>query len=193
MTILIIGLILFFGVHSVPIVNLPWRDRVAARIGEYPWKGLYSLVAFAGLVLIIWGYGLARQDPLVLYVPPSWLRHVALLLMIFVFPLVVAPYLPGRIKTATKHPLLAATKLWAFAHLLVNGSAGDVVLFGSFLVWAVADRISFKRREQRPIRGAPPSKWNDAIAVVAGLVIYAAFVLGAHRWLFGVPAVSSFG
>lgn len=193
MTILIIGLILFLGVHSVSIVNSTWRDRVAARIGENLWKSLYSLGAIAGFVLIVWGYGLARQDPLVLYVPPSWLRHVALLLMIFVFPLFLAPYLPGRISAAAKHPLLAAVKLWAFAHLLVNGSAADVVLFGSFLAWAVADRISFKRREPRFVSGAPASKWNDAIAVVAGLVIYATFVLGAHRWLFGIPAVSSLG
>lgn len=184
--VLIAGLILFFGTHSVSIVNSSWRDRVAARIGEGPWKGLYSLVAIAGLVLIVWGFGLARQDPTILYVPPVWLRHVALLLLVFVFPLLLAAYLPGRIKAITKHPMLVATKLWAFAHLLANGTLADLLLFGSFLAWAVVDRISMRHREQRPLPGAPPSPWNDAIAVVVGLVLYVAFVLRLHVWLFGV-------
>jgi len=184
--ILIAGLVLFFVPHSISIVNSPWRDRAAARIGERPWQGIYSLVAIAGFVLIVWGYGLARQDPVILYVPPVWLRHVALLLMIFVFPLFLAAYLPGRIKAVTKHPMLAATKIWAFAHLLANGTLADVVLFGSFLAWAVADRISMKHREQRPVPGAPPSKYNDLIAVVGGLALYVAFVLWLHAWLFGV-------
>jgi len=187
--VLIAGLILFFATHSVSIVNSSWRDRLAARIGEGPWKGVYSLVAIAGFVLIVWGYGLARQDPTILYIPPVWLRHVALLLLVFVFPLLLAAYLPGRIKTVTKHPMLVATKLWAFAHLLANGTLADVLLFGSFLAWAVADRISMKHREQRPIPGAPPSKWNDAIAVVVGLALYVAFVLRLHVWLFGVSPV----
>jgi uncharacterized membrane protein len=184
--VLIAGLILFFGTHSVSIVNSSWRDRVAARIGEGPWKGVYSLVAIAGLVLIVWGFGLARQDPTILYIPPVWLRHVALLLLVFVFPLLLAAYLPGRIKAITKHPMLVATKLWAFAHLLANGTLADLLLFGSFLAWAVVDRISMKHREQRPLPGAPPSPWNDAIAVVVGLVLYVAFVLRLHVWLFGV-------
>jgi uncharacterized membrane protein len=127
---------------------------------------------------------------MVLYVPPVWLRHVALLLLIFVFPLLFAAYLPGRIKTATKHPLLAATKIWAFAHLLANGTLADVILFGSFLVWAVADRISMTHREQRPIPQAPPSKANDAIAIVLGLGVYVAFVLWLHSWLFGVSPIA---
>lgn len=186
MNVLIAGLILFLATHSVSIVNASWRDSVAARIGEWSWKGLYSLAALAGLVLIIWGYGLARQEPVFLYVPPIWLRHVALLLMVFVFPLLLATYLPGRIKALTKHPMLAATKLWAFAHLLANGTLADAVLFGSFLVWAVVDRISMKRREPRPVPGAPASAWNDAIAVVGGLALYVAFVLWLHVWLVGV-------
>jgi uncharacterized membrane protein len=111
---------------------------------------------------------------------------VALLLLVFVFPLLLAAYLPGRIKAITKHPMLVATKLWAFAHLLANGTLADLLLFGSFLAWAVVDRISMKHREQRPLPGAPPSPWNDAIAVVVGLVLYVAFVLRLHVWLFGV-------
>jgi uncharacterized membrane protein len=185
-SVLIAGLILFLAPHSVSIVNEPWRDRMVTRMGERTWQALYSLVAIGGFVLIVWGYGLARQDPIILYVSPLWLHHITLLLMIFVFPLLLAAYLPGRIKSATKHPMLAATKIWAFAHLLANGSLADVVLFGSFLVWAVVDRISMKHRKPRPIPGAPPSRLNDAIAVVVGLALYVAFVLWLHVRLFGV-------
>ena len=189
MSVLVAGLILFFVPHSVSIVSASWRDEVAEKIGEWTWQGIYALVALAGLVLIVWGYGLARHEPVILYIPPLWLRHGALLLLVFVFPLLLAAYLPGRIKAVTKHPMLAATKIWAFAHLLANGSVADVVRFGSFLAWAVIDRISMKHREERPIPGAPPSKLNDAIAVVAGLALYLAFVLWLHAWLFGVSPV----
>ena len=190
MEMLLAGLVLFLGAHSVSIVNLAWRDRVAARIGEYPWQGLFSIVAVAGFLLIVWGYGLARQEPTVLYVPPVWLRHVAVALLVFVFPLLLAAYLPGRIKSATRHPMLAATKIWAFAHLLANGMLHDLVLFGAFLAWAVADRISLRRRPQRPVPGAAPSKVNDLIAVVAGLGLYAWFLFQGHAWLFGVSPLA---
>ena len=189
MTILILGLILFLGVHSVSIVAPAWRDAMQARLGEGPWKGLYSLVSAAGFGLIIVGFGLARQQPIVLYVPPTWLRHLALLLLAPVFPLLLAVYLPGRIKSAAKHPMLLATKLWALAHLLANGTAADVLLFGGFLAWAVADRISFKHRVQRPLPGAKPSPMNDAIAVIVGLVLYALFLLWGHAWLIGVSPI----
>lgn len=186
---LIVGLVLFLGAHSISIVAAGWRDRTAARMGEKTWQGIYSLVAIAGFALVIWGYGMARQEYAVLYVPPVWLRHLTLLLMVPVFPLLLAAYLPGRIQTATKHPMLAAVKLWAFAHLLANGSLPDVVLFGSFLVWAIADRVSIARREPRPVRGAPPSKLNDLIAIGVGLVLYGIFVVWLHRWLIGVPPI----
>lgn len=189
MIVLIIGLILFFAVHSIAIVNPVWRDRMAARLGEWPWKGLYAVVSLVGLLLIVWGYGLARQDPIFLYAPPVWLRHLALLLMIFAFPLLLAAYLPGRIQTVTKHPMLVATKVWALAHLLANGMLADVLLFGSFLAWAVVDRISLKRRTPIPAPNAPPSRFNDAIAVGGGLALYAVFMLGLHAWLFGVSPV----
>jgi uncharacterized membrane protein len=101
----------------------------------------------------------------------------------------LAAYLPGRIKTAAKHPMLAGVKLWAFAHLLANGALADVVLFGTFLAWAVADRISLKRRAPRPVPATPPSRWNDAIAVVGGLAVYVGIVLGGHAWLTGMPLV----
>jgi uncharacterized membrane protein len=183
---LILGLMLFLGVHSVEIFSPGWRGTMVVRVGERSWKGLYSLLSIVGFVLIIWGYGMARQEPILLYTPPVWMRHLSALIMVPVFPLLLAAYLPGRIKAATKHPMLAAIKFWALAHLLANGMLADVLLFGSFLAWAVVDRISFKRRVARPIPGAPPRKVNDAIAVAAGLVLYVIFVLGLHARLFGV-------
>ena len=189
MGVLLIGLLVFFAVHSVSIVNEPWRDRMVARLGEWPWKALYSLMAIVGFALIIWGYGLARYDPVILYSPPPWLRHLAMLLLVPVFTLLLATYLPGRIQSATKHPMLAATKLWAAAHLLANGMLADTVLFGSFLAWAVVDRVSLKRRMQRSVPSAPPSKANDLIAVLIGLSLYVAFVLWLHDWLIGVALI----
>ncbi|MDR9426147.1 MAG: NnrU family protein [Marinobacter sp.] len=189
MTTLIAGLILFLGVHSLSIVNEPLRDRLNAAMGVWVFKGLYSLVALAGLLLIIWGYEAARMDPTVIYTSPAWLSHVAMLLLVPVFPLLLATYFPGRIKAKLGHPMLVAVKLWAVAHLLVNGMLQDLLLFGAFLAWAVVDRISMKRRSQRPIPTLPASKANDAIAVVGGLALYVVFVLWAHQWLFGVAPV----
>jgi uncharacterized membrane protein len=186
MTLLILGLVIFIGVHSVGILAPAWRDRTAAHLGMVPWQGLYSLASLAGFVLIVWGYGLARQEPVALYAPPVWTRHLALLLMVPVFPLLLAAYLPGRIQATVKHPMLAAVKLWALAHLLANGNLADVILFGAFLAWAVADRISLKRRTPPPVPGAPAGKANDWIALVAGLALYGAFLGGLHTWLIGV-------
>ncbi len=189
MSLLILGLAIFLGIHSVSIVAPRWRDARAAGLGENAWKGLYTLIALAGFVLIVVGYGQARQAPVVLYVPPLALRHVALLLMLPVFPLLLAAYLPGRIKAAARHPMLAATKLWAAAHLLANGNLADLLLFGGFLAWAVADRISMKHRVQRPLPGAPAGRFNDAIAVLLGLALYGWFLLAGHRWLIGVALI----
>jgi uncharacterized membrane protein len=187
MPVLIVGLVLFLGVHSVTIVAPALRARTIHRLGEGAWKGLYALVSLVGFGLICYGFGLARQAPVVLYSPPIWLRHVALILMLPVFPLIIAAYLPGRIKTAAKHPMLAAVKLWAFAHLLANGLLADVLLFGAFLAWAVVDRISLKRRSTpQLLRTAPRGPLNDVIAVVLGLAIYALLIGWAHVRLFGV-------
>ena len=191
MSVLVVGLLLFLGVHSTSIIAPRWRDRMVARLGEGTWKGLYGAASLVGLVLVIWGYGLARQEPVLLYVPPAGVRHLGLLLLLFVFPLLLATYLPGKIRQRLKHPMLVAVKLWAVAHLLMNGMLADVVLFGAFLGWAVIDRVSLKHRPQREmLASAPPSRYNDAIAVVAGLALYAAFVFGLHRWLIGVPVVA---
>ncbi|MBV9891257.1 MAG: NnrU family protein [Rhizobacter sp.] len=189
MLVLIAGLVVFLGVHSVSIVAPAWRTATIARVGEQPWKAVYSIVSAVGIVLIVVGFGIARRTPVVLYTPPTMLRHVALLIMVPVFPLFFAAYLPGRIKTAAKHPMLLAVKLWATAHLLANGTLGDVLLFAGFLVWAVADRISVKRRtadEQHAVPAAPLRPANDAIAIVGGLAVYALLLLWGHRWLVGV-------
>lgn len=185
---LILGLLLFLGAHSVSIVAPAWRDAMAARLGEWTWKILYSVIAVAGFVLTIRGYAASRLEPVVLWVPPAGMRHVAAVLMLPMFVLLLAAYLPGRIKSATKHPMLVATKLWAVSHLLANGMLADVVLFGAFLAWAVADRISLNRRPARPIPGAPASQLNDAIAVIGGLGLYGLFAMALHaRWIGVAP------
>ncbi|QCB46616.1 NnrU family protein [Hydrogenophaga sp. PAMC20947] len=194
MAILILGLVLFLGIHCVSIVSPDGRDRLAKRMGEMAYKGVYSLVALAGFVLIVWGYGLSREAPVMLYAMPGGFRHLAALLMLPVFVLLFAAYLPGRIQRAAKHPMLLAVKLWALAHLLAQsvtgGSLADVLLFGGFLVWAVADRISLKRRAAagglRAVPALPASGFNDAIAVVGGLAVYVAIVLWLHAAWFGV-------
>lgn len=187
MLLFIAGLVIFLGVHSIAIVAPAWRDAQLAQRGEAAWKGLYSVVSILGFALLIYGYGIARQAPVVLYTPPAAMRHIALALMIPVFPLLLAAYLPGRIQSAAKHPMLLAVKIWATAHLLANGTLVDVLLFGSFLAWAVLDRIAAKRRAvPRVVPGAPPSALNDAIALIAGLALYVAFVMGVHLWLIGV-------
>ncbi len=183
---LVLGLVLFLGVHSASIFALEFRDRMAAK-NEWRWKGLYALVSVIGFVLIVRGYGEWRQAPMILYSPPVFLRHIAALIMLPAFICLIAPYFPGRIKTALKHPQLVAVKLWAVAHLLANGTLGDVLLFGSFLVWAVLDRISMNRRAQRPLPGLPESGLNDVIVVIVGLGLYGAFIFGLHTWLIGVP------
>ncbi|MBH0239931.1 NnrU family protein [Methylobrevis albus] len=189
MTILILGLLIFLGVHSVQIFAPDLRERGIARLGAGGWRGVYSLVSALGLLLIIWGYGIARLDPVVLYVPPTGLRHFSLALMLFVFPLLLATYLPGRIKAKVKHPMLASVKIWAFAHLLVNGTLADLLLFGTVLAWAVVDRISVKRRATAPVVTGGSTR-NDVIAVVAGLALYVATVLFLHEWLIGVSPVA---
>jgi uncharacterized membrane protein len=191
---LILGLVLFLGVHSVAIVAPLVRDRWAQRLGEGAWKGLYTLVSLVGLGLIVWGYGLAREAPVLLYSLPAGFRHLAALLMLPVFVLLFAAYLPGRIQAAAKHPMLLAVKLWALGHLLAQsvtgGTLADVLLFGGFLVWAIADRISVKRRAAAGLlRSLPlgsPRARNDAIALAGGLAVYLLFAFWLHAVLFGV-------
>ena len=186
MTTMVLGLLLFFGVHSLSILAPGFRDARVAAWGAGRWKLLYSLFSLVGFLLLIQGYAVLRLEPHIVYVPPDGLRHLAALLMLPVFPLLLATYLPGRIKRAAKHPMLVAVKLWAVAHLLANGMLADVLLFGGFLVWAVADRISLKRRPASTAPAASGSVVNDVIVVVGGLGLYAAFVMALHERLFGI-------
>jgi uncharacterized membrane protein len=189
MLILIFGLVLFLGIHSVRIFAPGLREAQISARGPGAWRGLYSLVAFAGLVLIVWGYGLARQTAPILYEPPVWTRHLNLLLMVFAFIALAASQLPaGRIKATLKHPMLVAVKIWALGHLLANGDLAALLLFGTFLAWAVLDRISVKRRgDSGPAVG--PLKW-DVAAIVIGLFAYALFAFVLHEWLIGVPVIA---
>ena len=187
---LIAGLLLFFALHSISIIAPDWRDAMVQRLGEGTWKGLYSLLSAAGLTLMIVGFAHARVDAAVLYVPPAGLRYLTFLLMLPVFPLLLAAYLPGRIQSRTRHPMLAALKLWAAAHLLAIGALPDVLLFGAFLAWAVLDRISVKRRPPRA-RSAPPTmRYGDLLAVVVGLGLYVLFVLKLHALIIGVAPLA---
>ncbi len=187
---LILGLAVFFGVHSISLVALGWRDRVAERLGKRTWQSIYSIAALAGLYLLVAGYGAARASDAVLYATPPGFRYIAALLMLPAFGLALASVVPGRIRTAAQHPLLLATMLWAAAHLLTNGSVADLLLFGTFLGWAVAVRISLARRPARPIRVLPGSPANDVIVVVAGLALYAIFILWLHARWFGVAPLA---
>ena len=186
---LVLGLAIFFAIHLVRMLAPEWRNARLASMGENKWKGIYSLISLLSLVLIVWGFGQARIGATQLFTPPSWGAHVALLLMAIAFILMMAANLPtGRIKQALKHPFLVSIKLWAFAHLLANGDLASAVLFGSFLAYAVWNRISVKRRG-----GANPvanSSSSDLIAVVSGLAIWAGFVYWGHEWLFGVNPIA---
>jgi uncharacterized membrane protein len=185
MTWLIVGLVTFLGIHSVSIFAPGWRDSMVARLGARNWKLLYSAASLATFLLLVHGFGVARQDPVVIYQPAAWMRHLSLLLMLPAFPLLLSAYFPGRIKAAVKHPMLTATMAWALAHLLANGMLADVLLFGGFLAWAALDRISVGKRAVRAVPGAPPGKYNDVIAVVGGLVIYGILLSWAHLRVFG--------
>lgn len=185
---LLLGMALFFGMHSVCIAAPKLRDQMAAT-NPLGWRLVYSVLSVVGLILIVRGYAEARLTPSVLYTTPDWMRYVASVLLLPVFTLLLAPYFPGRIRSATKHPMLVATKLWALAHLLVNGMLHDVILFGAFLVWAVADRISMKRRVLRPLPGVPESNTNDIVIVVIGLAVYGVTAVWAHEALFGVRPI----
>jgi uncharacterized membrane protein len=192
MTWLIAGLIVFIGIHSTRIVADDWRTRMVSQLGEKPWKAIYSVIAIVGFILIVWGYGVARESPVVLYTPPLWTRHLAALLTIPAFILLVAAYVPGnRIKSAIGHPMVAGVKIWAFAHLISNGTVADVVLFGSLMLWAVASFTAARRRDRAvgcSYASGPLSR--TAITVVVGLAAWAAFAFWLHGPLIGVRPFS---
>lgn len=189
MTALVVGLVLFLGTHSISITSRNWRNRMVTHLGEAKWKTVYAAVSLLGFVLIIYGFGNARVNPVVLYAPPSWLHPVTVLLMLPVFPLLLAAYLPGHIQAAAKHPMVLAVKIWAFAHLLSNGTLPTVLLFGAFLLWGVLERISLKGRTPRAAPVAADSVRNDVIVVTGGLILYLLFMTWLHPLLIGVPVV----
>jgi uncharacterized membrane protein len=188
MSFLVLGLLIFLGVHSVRIFAEGWRHRQIARLGEAGWKGRYSLASAIGLGLIVWGYGLARAEPVALWPTPLWTRHVAAMLTLPAFILLVAAYLPGsHIKARVGHPMVAGIKLWALAHLLANGNLADLLLFGAFLAWAVADFISARRRDRAAGRSYPALGFSRDMAVTGiGLAAWAGFAFWGHAWLIGV-------
>ncbi len=188
MTAMLLGLLIFLGVHSVRILADDWRTAQIQRMGELPWKAAYSVVSIIGLALAIWGYGQMRLDPLWVWQPPVGLRHAVSLLMIPAFVLLVAAYVPGNhLKAKLGHPMIIAVKLWAFAHLLANGRLGDIVFFGAFLLWAVFD-FRAARRRPRPDSAAPGMAGTVATLVI-GLVVYYLFAFHLHVWVTGVPVM----
>ena len=188
MIVLILGLVVFLGTHSVRVFADGFRARTIERLGAMRWKGAYTVLSVAGFVLIVWGYGLARAEPVVLWNPPPWTRYLAVLLTIPAFVLFAAAKGPiTRIKAAVGHPTVAGVKVWAIAHLISNGTLADVLLFGGFLAWAVADYASARRRDRaagRSYAAGPISR--DVVVVVAGLAAWAVFALWLHAWLIGV-------
>lgn len=188
MTLMIAGLVLFLGLHSIRIFADGWRSRGIAAFGLYGWKAAYALAALVGFALIVYGFGQTRLAPVPLYATPTWARHLAALLTLPAFILFAAAYVPGtRIKRRVGHPLLMGVKFWAVAHLVSNGLLAEVVLFGAFLVWAVLDYIAARRRDRAAgtvyVTG-PLSR--DVVAVAAGTVAWLVFALWLHRWLIGV-------
>jgi uncharacterized membrane protein len=188
MTVLIFGLIVFLGAHSVRIVADGWRTAQLKRLGEGPWKGIYSLVSIAGFGLIIWGFGLARQQPVVLWTPPDAMRQVAALLNLIAFVLLAAAYVPRNvIKSRLHHPMVLSVKTWAFAHLLTNGRLADVLLFGAFLAWAVVCFIAARKRDRAALTQYPAGTAGATAATVAvGAAAWALFAFWLHGWLIGV-------
>jgi uncharacterized membrane protein len=191
MAMLIAGLLLFLGVHSTRVFAEGWRTATIARMGALPWKAVYSVVSIAAFALIVYGYGQARQQPVVLWSPPAGMRHVTALLMLPVFVLFVATYVPrNHIKARLHHPQVLSVKLWALAHLLSNGTLADVLLFGGFLAWAV---LSFKAARQRDraanTQYAAGTMGGTIVCLVVGLAVYGVFVAGLHLWAIGVKPV----
>lgn len=185
---LILGLVIFLGLHSIRIFAEDWRTAQIKQRGEKAYKGLYSLVSIASFVLLIWGYGLSRAGGIELYQPPRFTTHIASLLMLVAVVLLVCAYVPGtKIKAMVHHPMVLSVKVWAFAHLISNGRLADVLLFGAFLVWAILDFKAAKARDRRlGTRYAAGNVSRDVLAVVIGVVAWWAFARFAHVWLIGV-------
>ncbi|MCK9538866.1 NnrU family protein [Dokdonella sp.] len=191
MTLMLLGLVLFLGAHSTQMIAPGWRAQRVARMGLLPWKALYAVVSIAGFVLIIVGFGQARQAPLLAWSPPLGLQHVNHLLTLAAFILIVAAYVPrNHFKAWLGHPMLAGVALWAFGHLLVTRFQHDLVLFGAFLAWALVDFVISRRRDRRAgVQYPPGTLAGDAIVVVVGVLAWAVFAFWLHLALIGVKPV----
>ena len=188
MVLLMLGLVLFLGVHSTRVFADGWRTQFIAARGANAWKGLYAVLSIAGFALMLWGFGLARQQPVVLWNPPTWTRHLAALLTLPAFVLLAAAYIPGNaIKARLHHPMVLGVKVWAFSHLLVGRTLAAEVLFGAFLVWAV---LSFRAARARDRAAgtvyAPGRAGPTVVAVAVGVVAWAGFAFWGHGALIGV-------
>jgi uncharacterized membrane protein len=188
MTLLILGLVVFLGTHSVRIMADDWRTKQRARHGEQAWKLTYSVASAVGLVLIIWGYGMARQDPTLIWTPPIATRHIASLLTLVSFILLAATYVPRNgMKASLHHPMVVGVALWAIAHLLANGTLADILLFGSFLVWSLWSWAAARKRDRvENTRYVSGTMKGTTIAVVIGVLAWAIFALWLHVPLIGV-------
>jgi uncharacterized membrane protein len=188
MALLVLGLVIFLGVHSVRIVADGYRSAFIARRGLGAWKGLYSIASLVGFVLIVWGYGQARQHPVVLWPPSGGAYHLGVLLTLLSFILLAAKDVPGNgIKARLHHPMVLGVKVWAFAHLLANHTLADLVLFGSFLVWSIASFAAARRRDRAAGTVYPPGRLSRTLLTVGvGVALWLVFALWLHGWLIGV-------
>jgi uncharacterized membrane protein len=192
MSLLIIGLIIFLGSHSSRIFAEPWRNHMIDRLGEVKWKGLYTIVSLIGLVLVVIGYGQARQAPSVLWQPATYLIHISILLNLVAFIFLAASSPSNNaIRLKLKHPMILGVKVWALAHLLANGTLVDLILFGSFLLWAVLDFRSARKRPIHMPEKAVISTKATITVVITGIVIWAAFIFGLHQYLIGVSPLGT--
>ena len=191
MVMLLLGLVLFLGVHSTRIVADGWRTAMIGRIGEMPWKGVYALLSIVGFVLIVWGFGLARQQPVQLWMPPRGMRHLASLLTLIAFVLLAATYVPrNAIMARLHHPMVLAVKVWALAHLLANGNLAHMILFGTFLVWAALSFRAARARDRVAGTVYAPGTTAGTLATVAlGVAGWALFAFWAHGALMGVRPI----
>lgn len=188
MLVLVVGLVVLLGVHLTGVLAPSFRERTVARIGPGPWKLVYSVVSIAGLLLVVWGYGLARADPTVLWTPPGFGRHAAALLTVIAFILVVAAYVPGtHFKSALGHPMTLGVALWAFGHLLANGTLRALILFGAFLAWSIVTYAVRRGRDRAAgVTYASGTLARDGVVLLAGAAAAVAFALWLHGPLIGV-------
>ena len=191
MVIFIIGIILFLGSHSVRIFADPWRTTMIERLGEKKWKGLYTLISLFGFIVLIIGYGQARQNTIMIWQPPVFLTHLAVLLNLFTFILLASSARNNNaIRLKLKHPMILGVKVWAIAHLLANGSLVDLILFGSFLIWAVLDFRSARNRPSPSENTQVVSLKATLSAIFLGVAFWLAFIFGLHQWLIGVSPLA---